>query len=263
MIVTDINVELTDRCNKSCAICGRRKREKEHPEIINTYGDMQFRMVKEIAAQLPPTVTVHLHNNGEAFLYPRLKDAIMAFKERGCMTHITTNGKLLMEKFGEIVDVLDTLAISVIEYDPEWSEQRDILKEFLDVKGERKPHTVLRLNGDVRDLDYRHIFGIPLARRQLHAPEGSFRYEKPPTIPETGVCLDLLHHPAINKDGDVSICVRYDPERLGVLGNVQQTPLDEILYGSKRRGWIDVHYHGNRENVPLCRTCEYFGVPTY
>ena len=28
-----VNVELNNTCNKACWICGRRKREKEHPEM--------------------------------------------------------------------------------------------------------------------------------------------------------------------------------------------------------------------------------------
>jgi 2-iminoacetate synthase ThiH len=38
----NINVELTDRCNKTCWICGRRKRERENPDLKLYYGDMDF-----------------------------------------------------------------------------------------------------------------------------------------------------------------------------------------------------------------------------
>ena len=34
---------------------------------------------------------------------------------------------------------------------------------------------------------------------------GSFKYQKNPTIPEIGICLDLLNHMVIRKDGKVSI----------------------------------------------------------
>lgn len=260
MIPTTINVELTDRCNKACWICGRRKREKEHLEIVKTYGDMPFTLLAKIAEQIPPDVQVALHNNGEPLLYPWFGDAVKEFAHYGVRTHATTNGKLLMEKFDEIVGNLDTLAISAIENDPEQLEQYGIIERFIEEKGGRKPLTILRLNGRVDDTLYVKP-GCPIARRQLHSPDGSFNYKSSTVIPESGVCWDALHHPAINKDGDVSICVRYDPQRCGVLGNVKDKPLDDILNGEKRQVWINHHYEGRRDLVPLCRTCEYWGIP--
>jgi len=38
--LTTVNVELTTMCNKNCWMCGRRKIDKEYPEIAMEYGDM-------------------------------------------------------------------------------------------------------------------------------------------------------------------------------------------------------------------------------
>lgn len=35
-----INIELTSRCNKNCWMCGRRKVDREYPELALNYGDM-------------------------------------------------------------------------------------------------------------------------------------------------------------------------------------------------------------------------------
>ena len=254
-----VNVELTSRCNKDCWCCGRRKREREDPSVKFSYGDMPFEMVEKIAGQLPPGIVVQLHNNGEPLLYPRFGEATRLFHRQ--TVSIDTNGKLLLEKAREVVDVLDTIAISVIENDPEAESQRDIIKRFLRIKGNYKPLVVLRLNGKVDRKMYEE-FGVLIATRILHDPMGSFNYTKSVTIPEMGLCQDMLHHLAIDRRGNVSICVRFDPKGLGVLGNVETSSLEDLWNGAKRTRWLSLHKQGHRADVPLCAACDFWGVPT-
>jgi radical SAM protein with 4Fe4S-binding SPASM domain len=256
----NINIELTSRCNKSCWMCGRRKVEKEYPDLALEYGDMDFELVKKIAEQLPHNIVVQFHNNGEALLYSRFGDAVRLFKKQ--VTNVVTNGKLLLEKAGEIIDNLDTIAISVIENDPESDEQYEIISKFLELKGDKKPFTILRLNGEVDPLRYEK-FGLILATRIIHSPMGSFNYRKKnPAIPEIGICLDFLHHLAINSKGKVSICVRFDPKGVGVIGDAQTQSLEEIWNCKKRMEWLEHHKQGKRDKVPLCSYCQFWGVPT-
>lgn len=258
----NVNIELTDRCNKKCWMCGRRKREKENPDIIEDYGDMKIELVKKIANQLPPGIVVQLHNNGEPLVYPEFGRALDLFNRQ--ITNIVTNGKLLIEKSKQIIGKLDTLAISVIQNDTkvEASKQFSIIKRFLRRKGDRKPLTILRLNGDVNEHKYRK-FKIPIAKRILHSPMGSFDYVKAiPTVPEIGICLDFLHHLAINRKGEVSICVRFDPYRLGVIGDANVDTLEDIWNSPERLEWKCYHKYGRREKVPLCACCDFWGVPT-
>lgn len=258
--LVNINVELTSRCNKSCWMCGRRKVEKEYPELTLAYGDMDFDLVKKIAKQLPPNIVVQLHNNGEALLYPKFGDAVKLFKKQ--ITNVVTNGKLLIEKSDEIIDNLDTIAISIIENDPEADEQYEIIEKFLNMKGNKKPFTILRLNGCVDKQRYEK-FGLVMATRILHSPMGSFNYKKRnPTIPEIGICLDFLNHLAVNNKGLVSICVRFDPKGLGVIGDATIQSIEEIWNSTKRTEWLDFHKKGLRSNIPLCSYCHFWGVPT-
>ena len=258
--LANINIELTSRCNKDCWMCGRRKVDREYPEIAMQYGDMDFSLVEKIASQLPPNIVVQLHNNGEPLLYYRFKDAVKLFEKQ--ITSIDTNGKLLLEKADEIVGCIDTMAISVFENDKEAEEQYEIIKQFLKLKQDRKPFTILRINGNV-DIDKYKVFDLPMATRILHAPMGSFNYKKKnPTIPEIGICLDFLHHLAINRMGDVSICVRFDPKKLGVIGNAADQTIEEIWNGPKRMEWLDLHKQGKRSDIPLCSYCHFWGVAT-
>ncbi len=258
--LVNINIELTSRCNKDCWMCGRRRIEKDHPDLTPEYGDMDFDLVKKIASQLPTNIVVQLHNNGEPLLYPRFGEAVDLFTDQ--ITNIVSNGKLLLEKSDEIIDRLDTLAVSIIQDDPEADEQYEILEKFLKFKGDQKPFTILRLNGDVDHQKY-ESFGLPLVTRIIHSPMGSFNYkQREPTIPEIGICLDLLNHLAINCKGKASICVRFDPEGLGVIGDANKESLAEIWNGPKRMEWLECHKKGQRKNVPLCSYCHFWGVPT-
>jgi MoaA/NifB/PqqE/SkfB family radical SAM enzyme len=243
--LTTVNVELTSRCNKNCWICGRRRIDREFPEIAVNYGDMDFELVRKIARQLPPNIVVQLHNNGEPLLYPKFSEAAYLFPNQ--IKCIDTNGKLLLEKAEEVIDIIDTMAISVIEKDVEADEQYEIIAKFLELKKDKKPFTVLRINGDVDTARYEK-FGLTIAHRILHSALGSFNYKKRnPTIPEVGICLDFLNHLAINKDGEASICVRFDPKRLGVIGDAKKQSLSEIWNG--KNAWPGLSSTGRGEGI--------------
>jgi len=257
--LSTINVELTSRCNKNCWMCGRRKVDREYPELALEYGDMDFSLLKIIAEQLPKGIVTQFHRDGDALLYPHLGDALRLFPHN--IRNIVTNGKLLVEKADELIDNIETLSISIFEGDTEAEEQREILERFLVLKKDRKPYVTLRLIGDVSSEPYEK-HGLTFVRRVLHAAMGSFSYVKRmPTIPEIGICWDFLQHACINHKGDFSICVRFDPQRLGVLGNIKSESLYDMWHGEKRTAWMDSHIKGQRNEVPLCTQCEYWGVP--
>ena len=257
--LSTINVELTSRCNKNCWMCGRRKVDREYPELELEYGDMDFALLEMIAEQLPECIVVQFHRDGEALLYPRLGEALRMFPKN--IRNVVTNGKLLVEKADELIDNIETLSVSIFENDTEAEEQQTVLEEFLALKKERKPYVTLRFIGDINSEPYEK-FGLRIVRRVLHAPMGSFDYVKRmPTIPEIGICWDYIQHPCINRKGDFSICVRFDPEKLGVLGNIMHETMSDMWYGEKRARWTALHISGKRDEVPLCTRCEYWGVP--
>jgi len=257
-----VNVELTSRCNKSCWMCGRRKVEKEYPSLMLNYGDMDFTLLQSIAKQLPPNIVVQFHKDGEGLLYPRFGEAVALFKHQ--VKSITTNGKLLLEKSNEIIDNLDTLSISIVENDDEGAEQYEIIKQFLSLKGSRKPYTNFRFVGDIDSERVKKYedFKLLIVRRILHSPLGSFKYKKKTTVPEIGICLDFLNHLVINREGKVSICVRFDPKELGIIGDANKQSLEEIWNSDRRMKWLEHHKQGYRKRIPLCAYCQFWGVPT-
>ena len=239
-------------------MCGRRKLEKEYPEKVD-WGDMELDMATGIVNQLPEGIIIQFHNNGEPLLYPQLSE-ILASAHNQIRT-FDTNGKLLVERAKDIIDNMETLTVSVIPNDPEEKEQYEIVREFLAIKGDRKPRMIYRLLGDIVDKERWQQLGL-VATRLLHSPRGSFKYSKPPTVPEFGICLDLLTHLVIDRYGDVYPCVRFNPNNYDCLGNVKHTKLIDCWNSDARKHLIQEHVKGHRSCSQLCEKCEFWGIPT-
>jgi radical SAM protein with 4Fe4S-binding SPASM domain len=239
-------------------MCGRRKREREHPELCD-YGDMPYDTLRLIHFQVPRGIVVQYHNNGEPLLYPFLGRVLGLFRDN--IRCLDTNAKLLVEKADEIIGNLETLTISVIESDTEGDEQYEIVKKFREIKGDRGPKLIYRLLGRVPEESRWYNDGVLIAKRILHAPEGSRCYEKQVTVPEIGICLDLLTHLAIDRHGNISMCVRFDPHGLLRLGNVNDITLRDAWLSPKRKSYLEHHIRQERSKLPGCSSCEFWGVP--
>lgn len=265
-----INIELTSRCNKNCWICARRRRDREENEETN-YGDIDFDILKKISDEIPDNIVIALHNNGESLLYPRFGEAVKLFKEKNCITNLVTNGKLLLKKSNEIINNLDTLSISIFENDEEADKQFEILNGFLELKKDNSPFTTLRFIGNVNQDKYEQFkkYNCLFIKRSLHSSIGSSDYRNSenkkikPMIPEAGICLDFLSHLAIDRFGDVSVCVRFDKNKELVLGNIKENTLLELWNSEKRLFMKKMHVEGKRNLIPYCgNKCEFYGVPT-
>lgn len=231
---------------------------------------MDSALLKEISSQIPSGIIVSFHRSGEPTAYPHLWYALNLFRDN--ITSLLTHGMNLVKKADEIISNCTIITVSVHKGDPDHDEQLNILNKFMELKYSCSPQIQIKIVGDMDYKEYEQLtfnnsqFGIVrIIHRSLHVPQGSYDYIKiKPTIPECGVCLDLLGKPSINWQGDVSICNRFDPKGLGIIGNISEHSLDFIWndnYGI-RKEILNTHIRGHRELIPACAQCDYWGCPT-
>lgn len=256
-----VNIELSSKCNKNCWMCGRRKYSAEYQDDhFNQFIDLN--LLNLIKKQIPTEIPVAFHSNGEPTLHPELGSCLKMFENN--IRVLDTNGKMLIEKADQIINNLETITISIFEKDPEWLQQWEILKEFIKIKGERKPRIILRCLGNIEKerMDLYESTGLLIAKRILHSPKGSFNYQNKVTIPEIGICLEVLSKLVIDVNGNVRSCVRFDPNGEFIIGNIKNQTLDQIWNSEERKKLIKLHVDGQRDQIKFCSKCQYWGCPT-
>lgn len=248
-----INIELTNDCNKACSFCGRAQDRKDHKLDI---GHIKPKLVKKIAREFTGSI-VQVNKDGEPMLWNEdLRKFTDLFPEK--ISNIVTNGILLYERKEELLG-FTSITVSVIEDDV---EQFETIKRFSEFnRNNLGPLLFVKFLGDYDNPEFRTL-GIRTMRRTIHHPKKDSNYRHgTDAIPEIGICLDLLMKPAIDWKGFVHICNRYDPKNLGVVGNINNDSLETILNGFKRSSVIASHMIGNRTALPLCNTCQFWGIP--
>jgi MoaA/NifB/PqqE/SkfB family radical SAM enzyme len=104
-----LQVEVTSRCTRSCAVCPRSELGGRWRE-----GDLDEALWKVLEPDLTLAQHIHLQGWGEPLLHPALPRWARAAREAGCTVGLATNGDLLPEamdwlKRGD----LDQVAVSV------------------------------------------------------------------------------------------------------------------------------------------------------
>lgn len=262
--LSQINIELNSTCGKHthCAFCGHQD-AAVHPQRQD--GEMPKAMVAELAADLAPlgkNLVVQFHRDGDPLSATHLGWALMAFSAN--TRSLVTHGDGLDRRAQEIVSHCEAVTVSIFRGDPDRDRQLTSLTAFLDLKGERLPRVLLKIVGGMTDGEFEPYarLGLPVLSRRLHLPESNRRYTGGlPPLPEHGVCLDLLAHPSVAWDGRVSVCNRLDATGRGVLGTLATHTLDDIWNGPVRKEILGHHLRGQRQAVPFCSTCTYYGVP--
>ena len=260
--LSSINIELSSRCDRRtlCGFCGHQDDEINK----NPKGEMPYHVLLRIQKQLPEGIIVQFHRDGEPTAYSKLFAALDLFYYY--ITSIVTHGENLIKKADEIIDNCTSLTVSAFNGDPDGPMQVDILREFLLLKGDKPPMVNIKIVGFMppeRERIYASL-GVPIIRRLLHVPDGNYKYyRRNPTVPEHGICADFLSHPSIDWKGRLFVCNRLDTTDAGLLGDLNESTLDELWNSPKRMEWLEAHKRGRRDQAsPLCKNCLYYGVPS-
>lgn len=244
-----LNIELTNFCNKQCWFCGRAEARKQGTLEL---GNMDIKLFESILNQYRGSI-IQFHRDGEPLLYPDLWKVGYLCRNAGKITNIVTNGILLYE-LREIVMEFDTVCVSVIQED---AEQFESIKKF--VESCTMP-VLIKFLGDYYNPEFEKL-GLKTTRRAIHHPLADNMYQREPVIPEILICWDFLMKPSISWQGEFSICNRYDPKKLGIIGDCNTQTLKQIWNSDKRLEYLAWHRQGQRDRVPLCKGCIFWGVP--
>jgi len=87
-----LQVEITSRCTRRCAVCPRTPLQGEWQE-----GDLSLALWRILAQDLGLAEHVHLQGWGEPLLHPSLPGWAREARQAGCTVGITTNGDLLAD----------------------------------------------------------------------------------------------------------------------------------------------------------------------
>lgn len=248
-----INLELTNDCQRSCWFCGRTKARAEKKMNI---GYMDLHLFKYLIGQFRGEI-VQFSRDGEPLLYPAIYE--IGRLSQPFVSGIVTNGLLLYEKKDEIIDNFTTVTVSVMDDN---EEQFESIRKFNEAKGDKSPMLQVKFLGDYYNPEFEKM-GLRTTRRSIHDPlkDKDYKQSKPP-LPEIGVCLEFMNKPSIDWEGFFYICNRYDPHKLGVIGNCLKESFEEIWNGEKRREMFEYHKRGARDMIPFCNQCQFYGIPT-
>ncbi len=263
--LSQINVEISSICQKrtKCGFCGHQD-PSIHPTL--RFGTMSRLMMVSLRQELKPLgkhVIVQAHRDGDPCDSDELGYFLERFREN--IRSVVTHGCSLVDRAEDIIGNCEAVCVSIFRGDPDRELQLTALREFMKVKGEKLPRVLLKVIGDMND-DELHPFlsmDLPILQRRLHLSSGNSRYVGGmPTMFEHGICDDLLHHPSISWDGRVYLCNRLDTKDAGLIGNLNEESLDSIWNGKLRADYIQKHIEGRRADVPPCKDCLYYGVPS-
>ena len=239
----ELNIDVTNDCNKACSICPMKNRKKED---LFPIGYMTMDVFTDIISQMcngTANPVINLHKDGEPLLHPHIGDMIEYASLGGCFTHFATNGVLLGEKKKDIVDAgLDLLTISVVGDIP-----TDAINEFMSYKGVQRPLTQIKIYTE--DALWGKV--LPKVDKLIHGKlhnwtDSSVRTARTP-------CSKLLTGMAITWDGYFSLCC-VDYKREMTPFNVKTTSIKEAWKLNR------VIYKGQESDMflPPCKTCNYW-----
>ena len=279
MSLKRIYVEITNKCNLSCSFCQKSKRLPR---------SMTIEQFEIIAKQIKPYCDyVYLHVKGEPITHQNLREILEICTQNALKVNLTTNGTLLAQKKDILLQApsMRQVNLSVHGYQPAthgpletWLE---VLTDFAEqfalnggfvvfrfwLLGEtRRPH-----GNDLAALEYLQKRYHPMedlrndcSKRSITLKKGifiSFDQEfawpniENPIVSENGTCHGARSMIGILADGTVVPCC-LDGEGACCLGNIFDTPLDEIL-SSKYYKEICTGFNNRLVVADLCKRCSY------
>lgn len=283
-----INIEFASACNLRCKWCSldhAKPKEVMSPELLERVAvelgeDRGFELNR-----------IELHNGGETLMHPDLRGmlAVLArHREALPPVHLLTNAGLLTEEKARTI--LDSGAVTRVRFSldggsaaafeelrtpAKWDKIHANVSRFLDLNAdleepletgviclvapERELNTgwmepgfrgLLERMDDVR-IRWPHNWD---GSEELGVDDRSYR-----RLAERSnkVCYFLELDLVVLPSGDVTVCCA-DLNGRGVLGNLAESSLRELITGPKRSRMLELFAAGKKDEIELCKDCTGF-----
>jgi len=266
-----VYVEITNICNRNCSFC---------PGTVRSPRRMTMEEFARIVEKLRGvTQYLYFHVMGEPLTHPLLPDMIRHAAKEGFKVAITTNGTLLPVRGQELIRAgVYKVSLSIHSFeqgaDAEYLKYMEGCMDFAEMASRAGVLVAMRLwnqgydegrnNRTVAMLRERFPGEWREGRRgyclrdKLHLEYGE-RFQWPDLAEEVQsqsvFCYGLKDHFGILCDGSVIPCC-LDREGVITLGNIFETPIEEILAGERARAMRE----GFRRRIAqeeLCQKCGY------
>lgn len=256
---TYIHPEVADVCNFKCKFCPPDKRSYKMFDIE------KFRKVLDIAKDTPILGVwynwIQLNGNGEPLLYPHLLETIQIAKERFPFCEFTSNGSLITEEkarellasgideinislTGVIPEVYQHFQGSGIPYEQCKAQLETVIqnvKTLAKLRDELHAKTYIQLRYIRSDDSASHLKDYVKFWKGTGVDEifvtslWSFKRKKDNKKLKVLRCSNAPRRYQISANGDVFPCTcNYDDKR-NFMGNIHETPFNEIIGSEKFR----------------------------
>ena len=261
-----LDVELTNKCNMTCAMCPTGQNAVKRPK-----GYMDMKLFKRILKQAVLHKTpIRFIRWGEPLLHPRVVDMVKATTDAGLMCHINTNGllldmammlELLSAKLTSIkfsfqgVDAAGFNAMRRIDAFDGIVERIRLLYELRTEKGLSYPFIQVGTTLTCETEAQAEAFERLLDPFTDAVYVGRTRNLSEANLPDKACeCPEVWDKLSIDWDGRVSACCG-DYDRLMTVGDATLSPLRDIWYGpllNHYRDKLAAYKHGE---MALCSKC--------
>jgi radical SAM protein with 4Fe4S-binding SPASM domain len=263
-----IDVELTNRCNLSCVMCARQK-------MTRPQGDMPLALLQDICRQAVRrnALGIRFIRWGEPLLFHNLANAISIVKGHGLLTHATTNGVLLADRFAQLSQ-LDSLIVSLQGLSVgEYTSLRgnhfwgvaDGIDHLMTLKDRPHVHVSTTITDETeeqqaefRDRWEKRVDSVGIGYTTFGRVRGAEAVapflERAQPLTTRFRCKEIRTKLSVNWNGDVTACCTdYNGEM--ILGNVSDGLLS-LWRSPLRRAMCEITDRKRQDLLTLCATCE-------
>lgn len=272
MLMKRAYIEITNRCNLSCAFCMKHNRP---------YRDMTLKEFEHVVKEVKPyTDFLYFHVQGEPLLHKQINELLDIADRENCHVQLVTNGSVLKDHIDlyrhpslrkisfslqSIEYQSNTQAIPFLKTILAFCKNASENGKFCEIRFWRDDQADMPKTKACMDYLEQHFAldetnrknSLKLMDRVYLSYNNSFSWPDISEKKETheGTCHGGIDQIAILSDGTVVPCC-LDCQANIPLGNIFDTPLPEILQSERYQNLIK-GFRNHRITEPLCQKCTY------